>query len=132
MHATVWRLKKHGPFGEEGNDESQGQVEKSITEAMTGAEPNNRSRKASHSLRFFKEGLPEPKKREGRSRGRSDEGAARAKTVVGSDTGKQKPDIEVPIQKSVEHEEPDYSKDRQGPLPSARSNVEKRVQTDGP
>jgi inositol-hexakisphosphate 5-kinase len=36
-----------------------GQVEKSITEVLTGAEPNRGSRKASHSLRFFKEGLPE-------------------------------------------------------------------------
>ncbi|KAL1881988.1 hypothetical protein VTK73DRAFT_3317 [Phialemonium thermophilum] len=36
-----------------------GQVEKSITEVLAGVEPNVRSRKASHSLRFFKEGLPE-------------------------------------------------------------------------
>jgi len=39
-----------------------GQVEKSITEAIAGAEPNARaSRKASHSLRFFKEGNPDDK-----------------------------------------------------------------------
>ncbi|KAK4224937.1 hypothetical protein QBC38DRAFT_282449 [Podospora fimiseda] len=38
-----------------------GQVEKSITEVLAGVEPNARSRKASHSLRFFKEGLPEEK-----------------------------------------------------------------------
>ncbi|GAB1313609.1 inositol polyphosphate kinase kcs1 [Madurella fahalii] len=38
-----------------------GQVEKSITEVLAGVEPNVRSRKASHSLRFFKEGLPEEK-----------------------------------------------------------------------
>ncbi|KAL2159785.1 hypothetical protein VTH06DRAFT_1918 [Thermothelomyces fergusii] len=36
-----------------------GQVEKSISEVLAGVEHNNRSRKASHSLRFFKEGLPE-------------------------------------------------------------------------
>ncbi|KAI6317856.1 hypothetical protein MCOR34_003880 [Pyricularia oryzae] len=36
-----------------------GQVEKSVTEVISGVEHNNRSRKASHSLRFFKEGLPE-------------------------------------------------------------------------
>lgn len=36
-----------------------GQVEKSVTEVLSGIEHNNRSRKASHSLRFFKEGLPE-------------------------------------------------------------------------
>ncbi|OTB03544.1 hypothetical protein M426DRAFT_60196 [Hypoxylon sp. CI-4A] len=39
-----------------------GQVEKSITEVLAGVEPT-RSRKASHSLRFFKEGLPEEKSR---------------------------------------------------------------------
>ena len=46
-----------------------GKVEKSITEVLSGKEPNARSRKASHSLRFFKEGLPEDtsKKREPRS-----------------------------------------------------------------
>ncbi|KAI1428787.1 hypothetical protein F5Y12DRAFT_631851 [Xylaria sp. FL1777] len=37
-----------------------GQVEKSITEVLAGMEPT-RSRKASHSLRFFKEGLPADK-----------------------------------------------------------------------
>lgn len=41
----------------EGNDED-GLVEKSVAEAMAGLEPNARSRKASYSLRFFKEGLP--------------------------------------------------------------------------
>jgi hypothetical protein len=41
----------------EGSEED-GQVEKSVAEAMAGVEPNARSRKASYSLRFFKEGLP--------------------------------------------------------------------------
>lgn len=36
-----------------------GQVERSIAEVLAGVEPNARSRKASHSLRFFKEGLPD-------------------------------------------------------------------------
>ncbi|KAI0884648.1 SAICAR synthase-like protein [Annulohypoxylon maeteangense] len=47
-----------------------GQVEKSITEVLAGVEPT-RSRKASHSLRFFKEGLPEEKgrRRESKSGG---------------------------------------------------------------
>ncbi|KAK5660661.1 hypothetical protein OQA88_12025 [Cercophora sp. LCS_1] len=47
-----------------------GQVEKSITEAISGAEPKERaSRKASHSLRFFKEGNPdkEGKKKDSRA-----------------------------------------------------------------
>ncbi|KAK4205745.1 hypothetical protein QBC40DRAFT_162012 [Triangularia verruculosa] len=43
------------------DSDGDGQVEKSITHALAGHEPNARSRKASHSLRFFKEGLPEEK-----------------------------------------------------------------------
>ncbi|KAK4175713.1 hypothetical protein QBC36DRAFT_354084 [Triangularia setosa] len=43
------------------DSDQDGQVEKSITQALAGHEPNARSRKASHSLRFFKEGLPEEK-----------------------------------------------------------------------
>ncbi|KAH6851277.1 hypothetical protein B0I37DRAFT_429860 [Chaetomium sp. MPI-CAGE-AT-0009] len=42
-------------------DGQDGLVEKSISEVLAGVEHNNRSRKASHSLRFFKEGLPEEK-----------------------------------------------------------------------
>ncbi|KAJ4405822.1 inositol polyphosphate kinase kcs1 [Neurospora sp. IMI 360204] len=42
-------------------DDQDGMVEKSITEVLAGVEPNARSRKASHSLRFFKEGLPDEK-----------------------------------------------------------------------
>lgn len=45
-----------------------GQVEKSITEVLAGVEPNARSRKASHSLRFFREGLPEEKGKRKESR----------------------------------------------------------------
>lgn len=41
----------------EGSEED-GQVEKSVAEAMAGVEPNARSRKSSYRLRFFKEGLP--------------------------------------------------------------------------
>ncbi|KAK3906476.1 inositol hexakisphosphate kinase 1 [Staphylotrichum tortipilum] len=43
------------------SDAQDGQVEKSISEVLAGVEHNARSRKASHSLRFFKEGLPEEK-----------------------------------------------------------------------
>lgn len=43
------------------NNAQDGLVEKSIAEVLAGVEPNARSRKASHSLRFFKEGLPEEK-----------------------------------------------------------------------
>ncbi|EGX87971.1 inositol hexaphosphate kinase KCS1, putative [Cordyceps militaris CM01] len=45
----------------EGNEED-GLVEKSVAEAMAGVEPNARSRKASYSLRFFKEALPDEEK----------------------------------------------------------------------
>lgn len=45
----------------ESTDDQDGMVEKSITEVLAGVEPNARSRKASHSLRFFKEGLPDEK-----------------------------------------------------------------------
>ncbi|KAL2020795.1 hypothetical protein VTK56DRAFT_7993 [Thermocarpiscus australiensis] len=45
-----------------GQDVPDGQVEKSITEVLAGVEPNTRSRKASHSLGFFKEGLPNEEK----------------------------------------------------------------------
>ncbi|KAG5983303.1 hypothetical protein E4U55_000287 [Claviceps digitariae] len=43
-------------------EEEDGLVEKSVAEAMAGVEPNARSRKASYSLRFFKEGLPPEEK----------------------------------------------------------------------
>lgn len=51
----AWSIGKGDLAGAE-----PGQVEKSITEALAGVEPT-RSRKASHSLRFFKEGLPNEK-----------------------------------------------------------------------
>ncbi|EEY19644.1 inositol hexakisphosphate kinase [Verticillium alfalfae VaMs.102] len=55
----IWSI---GHTGEAGNGGEDGQVEKSVTEAMMGAEPNGRSRKASYSLRFFREGLPKEEK----------------------------------------------------------------------
>ncbi|ETS79427.1 hypothetical protein PFICI_09280 [Pestalotiopsis fici W106-1] len=51
----AWSIGKGDMAGAE-----PGQVEKSIAEAIAGVEPT-RSRKASHSLRFFKEGLPDEK-----------------------------------------------------------------------
>lgn len=73
----AWSIGEHGSHDTEG-----GQVEKSIAEALAGIEPNNRSRKASHSLRFFREGLPEDKlvKRDSKSRGRSKEELCRGKS----------------------------------------------------
>ncbi|CRJ93250.1 hypothetical protein BN1708_017036, partial [Verticillium longisporum] len=55
----IWSIGHTGEAGDGGED---GQVEKSVTEAMMGAEPNGRSRKASYSLRFFREGLPKEEK----------------------------------------------------------------------
>lgn len=70
---------------------TEGQVEKSIADALAGIEPNSRSRKASHSLRFFKEGLPEEPKKKDKDRGRSKDQAQRARdpvtTGVGSSDG---------------------------------------------
>ncbi|KAK5629403.1 hypothetical protein RRF57_005118 [Xylaria bambusicola] len=51
----AWSIGTEGFVGHQ-----NGQVEKSITEVLAGMEPT-RSRKASHSLRFFKEGLPADK-----------------------------------------------------------------------
>lgn len=65
----AWRTDKTVPMGPEkawsiGTEDvaghQDGQVEKSIAEVLAGMEPT-RSRKASHSLRFFKEGLPADK-----------------------------------------------------------------------
>ncbi|KUJ22970.1 SAICAR synthase-like protein [Mollisia scopiformis] len=54
--------EKTWSIGGQGRDPGHGgQVEKSIGEALAGVEPNSRSRKASHSLGLFKEGLPDDK-----------------------------------------------------------------------
>ncbi|KAH8878998.1 SAICAR synthase-like protein [Thozetella sp. PMI_491] len=45
----------------EATNDQAGQVEWSVAEALAGKESNARSRKASHSLRFFREGLPDEK-----------------------------------------------------------------------
>ncbi|KAI1343870.1 hypothetical protein F5Y15DRAFT_180595 [Xylariaceae sp. FL0016] len=67
----AWRVERTLSMGPEkawsiGNGDfigqQDGQVEKSITEVLSGIEPT-RSRKASHSLRFFKEGAPVDKGR---------------------------------------------------------------------
>jgi inositol-hexakisphosphate kinase len=103
--------EKAWSIGEQGSDISHGQVERSITEAMTGAEHNNRSRKASHTLGFFKEGLPDdkPKKRESKSRGRSKDGSYR---------GKQRPGQEAPILELVDSQGSRVLQDRRSPTQS--------------
>ncbi|OBT65598.1 hypothetical protein VE03_05538 [Pseudogymnoascus sp. 23342-1-I1] len=53
-----------------------GQVEKSITQALAGETHNSRSRKSSHSVRLFKEGLPDETARRSRLRDESGKGGA--------------------------------------------------------
>ncbi|SPO03537.1 uncharacterized protein DNG_06220 [Cephalotrichum gorgonifer] len=68
-------------------DAQDGHVEKSIAKAMTRAEPNNRSRKSSHTLGFFREGLPEEKAKRKDSKGGSQArvgGVAQPPVRVGS------------------------------------------------
>lgn len=83
----AWRIDRTLSMGPEkawsiGTDDiighQDGQVEKSITEVLAGVEPT-RSRKASHSLRFFKEGLPEEK---GRRRESKSVGHQRDKSLL--------------------------------------------------
>lgn len=52
------KTEKIWSIGSGEGSEEDGLVEKSVAEAMAGVEHNARSRKASYSLRFFKEGLP--------------------------------------------------------------------------
>jgi inositol-hexakisphosphate kinase len=63
LSEKAWSISEQGS-----GQDSDGQVEMSIAEALARVEPNTRSRKASHSLRFFKEGLPDEKfkKRDGK------------------------------------------------------------------
>ena len=53
MAGKAWSISNQGS-----EDSQDGQVEKSVKKVLAGVEHNNRSRKASHSLGFFKEGLP--------------------------------------------------------------------------
>ncbi|RYO73589.1 hypothetical protein DL764_010553 [Monosporascus ibericus] len=72
-----------------GSLDGQGQVEKSITEVLAGMEPT-RSRKASHSLRFFKEALPNEKGKRKDARAGSHQGEKLPPTEeVPSDTPHQ-------------------------------------------
>ena len=64
------KTEKVWSIGANEGSEEDGLVEKSVAEAMAGVEPNARSRKASYSLRFFKEGLPhedKPRRRDTKS-----------------------------------------------------------------
>jgi inositol-hexakisphosphate kinase len=69
-------------------DTEAGPVEKAITEALAGVEPT-RSRKASHSLRFFKEGFPDEKakRKDAKNGGSSREKPLSGKTPDASQMG---------------------------------------------
>ncbi|CAL3962550.1 hypothetical protein PZA11_000322 [Diplocarpon coronariae] len=96
--------EKAWSIGEHGSHDS-GQVEKSIAEALAGVEPNNRSRKASHSLRFFREGLPEDRlsKRDPKDRGRSKEGSSLGKSSDVPDQAKLQIVSESPLEGTPPH-----------------------------
>jgi inositol-hexakisphosphate kinase len=119
--------EKAWSIGEYGNSDSQGgQVEKSITEAMSGVEPSNRNRKASHNLRLFKEGLPEDssKRREAKNRGPSKEGSSRANGSSGLQQGKPKSDQESYTMRKLP-EVPNYGHIPMNGSPSKGSIVSK-------
>ncbi|KKA28733.1 hypothetical protein TD95_005239 [Thielaviopsis punctulata] len=69
------RPEKIWSIGSEDGSGRDGQVEKYITDSMNGNEVTSRSRKASHHMRVFKEGLPIPevKKRDKSHHGRERE-----------------------------------------------------------
>ncbi|OTA88770.1 hypothetical protein M434DRAFT_23592 [Hypoxylon sp. CO27-5] len=119
----AWRVDRTLSIGPEkawsiGTDDiighQDGQVEKSITEVLAGVEPT-RSRKASHSLRFFKEGLPEEK---GRRKESKPVGHQREKSLNAKDHQKQPDENHVqattPSSHSIEGEQ----------SPSRLSNVQ--------
>ncbi|PKS05561.1 hypothetical protein jhhlp_008078 [Lomentospora prolificans] len=86
--------------------EQDGHVEKSVAKAMSKAEPNNRSRKASHTLGFFREGLPDEKtkKKDGKAVVQNrDKSATRAQTlntskdIVLEESLPTPPELEPPV-----------------------------------
>lgn len=111
--------EKAWSIGEDGADDILGgQVEKSIKDAMAGVEPNNRSRKASHSLRFFKEGLPDDKTKKSKSRGRSKDGSALVKTSPIS----EHPKVRIPQAKSDSFASYDRAVDGRSPASSPQGS----------
>ena len=96
--------EKTWSIGAQGGDSGLGgQVERSITDALAGVEPSNRSRKSSHSLRFFKEGLPEDRsrKRDSVIRGRSNDHFP-SQNHAKQDNGKAQTGSDFPGRKPIE------------------------------
>ncbi|KAI1139519.1 SAICAR synthase-like protein [Hypoxylon sp. FL0543] len=120
----AWRVERTLSMGPEkawsiGTDDiighQDGQVEKSITEVLAGVEPT-RSRKASHSLRFFKEGLPEEK---GRRRESKSVGHHREKSLLAKDHQKHPDECRI-VQTTTPSPQPTESEKP----PSRSSNVQ--------
>lgn len=135
----LWRDSHHGrapekawSIGDVGADDMLGgQVEKSIKDAMAGIEPNNRSRKASHSLRFFKEGLPDDTtKKRGKSQGRSKEGSTRPKQSPLSESLKQRP-FNDPSDRGLDHQNSNRFREGQSPVspPHERGGPTSKLQS---
>ncbi|KAL5615323.1 hypothetical protein BROUX41_005370 [Berkeleyomyces rouxiae] len=69
QHPLSKRPEKIWSIGSEDGSGRDGQVEKYITDTLNGGDKNSRSRKASHHMRVFREGLPIPEsKKSDRSR----------------------------------------------------------------
>lgn len=108
------KTEKVWSIGAKEGSEEDGLVEKSVAEAMAGVEPNARSRKASYSLRFFKEGLPhddKPRRRDTKSGPRdkleptAEESNAQASSSASrSVAGETRPkDAEPPVELEKKH-----------------------------
>lgn len=112
-------------------DTEAGPVEKAITEALAGVEPT-RSRKASHSLRFFKEGFPDEKaKRKDAKNGTSSrEKGLSGKTPDASQVGGEPP--LVPMTPSEDDPKSPVGLDRVVSFPSTCSVLESPLSEIGP
>ncbi|TVY46269.1 Inositol hexakisphosphate kinase [Lachnellula occidentalis] len=92
-HRPVKKEEKAWSIGNQGSKDGQdGPVEKSLKEVLAGVEHDSRSRKASHSMGFFREGLPEDRarKRDNKSRVHPKDGPSSAKDLVGRESEDQK------------------------------------------
>ncbi|KAI6781586.1 putative inositol polyphosphate kinase-like protein [Emericellopsis cladophorae] len=93
------KTEKIWSIGTGEDSEEGGLVEKSVAEAMAGVEHNARSRKASYSLRFFKEGLPPGDK----VRRRDTKSSTREKLAS---TSEESPQKQQPSRSPCEHHRP--------------------------
>ncbi|KAE8453413.1 hypothetical protein EG329_010274 [Mollisiaceae sp. DMI_Dod_QoI] len=134
--------EKTWSIGGQGSDTGHGgQVEKSIGEALAGVEPNSRSRKASHSLGLFKEGLPDDKSisrdSSNASRFRDVMTHSRAHSTVGSSSFQQGQDSHSRRPRDIDSpSRPDWRSPSNSPFederPSSRHAIDSAMNpTDG-